>query len=187
MGSMIGRWHLVAVGVALAALVATGGAASTPSSPQPRVVVLGKRVGPWVIGMRYRRAAGLVRSEVHPEHGGGGCVAGPQIAPRIDYYPAVRLSWYGGGGYPLRLADAATTNVGDRTTTGLVIGRSRLSHALHWYPRGRLERDPLPDYALGATLLSVFRRTGIESGRYLDLWFDVSGKLVALQTGAGGC
>jgi hypothetical protein len=41
--------------------------------------------------------------------------------------------------------------------------------------------------ALGATSLTVLRRTGKETFSTLVYWFDARGVLTALETFAGGC
>jgi hypothetical protein len=182
---------LVALSAAVGCLfVASGERASADAAPNEGrhyVVVFGESVGPWRITMRYRRLVSLIRTERRPERAGPGCVAGAAFAPWIDYYPGIRLAWYDGADRQFRLAEAATTRPGDRTTTGLIIGRTTLSVARRWYPQARLNRRPQQDYALGTSVLSTYRRTGYEAGDYLDLWFDVRGRLVALVTGKGGC
>lgn len=177
------------LGLALVVILATStdlSSAGVNRGTAPFVVQLGKRVGPWVIGGRYKRAAGLIRSELHPENADGGCIAGPITAVRIDYYRGMRLSWvdfYKGG---LGLIDAATTRVGDHTSKGLVIGRHTLRDARRLYPQAdlRAQRDA---YDLGSKTLTAYRSTGEEAGIYLIMWFDTADRLVALQTGTGGC
>ena len=164
------------------ALVAAIGAALaiTPCAAAD-TIRLGRGIDGWRIGMPFRTAAGLVRSERHPENAGPGCTLGPRTASRIDYYPGLRLSWQNG-----RLSDVATTRAGDRSGNGFVIGRARLAAVRRVHHRAELSRRREP-YALGRTSLTVFRRTGYETWKLFVYWFDGAGVLRALQTNVGGC
>ena len=169
-------------------LVAAALLAATPSpAADGAVVVLGKRVGEWTIGSPYRVAAGRMRTVPRPENLGYGCTIGPRTAVRIDYYRGLRLSWRSAEIGKAFLSEAATTRRGDRTTRGLVIGRSTFAHARRLYPQARVYRGAHDRFALGATVISVYRRTGYEAGEYLELWFDKRGRLAALATGVSGC
>jgi len=163
----------------LAALVAAG-------ATEAATVTAGRGMPPWRLGMRYVQRPGLVRTERFSTSYGPGCVPNVSAATRIDYYRGVRTAWFPGAGGKLRLIDVATQRAGDRSADGFVIdvstrGAVRRRHvgATSAYGKGRL--------ALGATSLTVLRRTGKETFTTLAYWFDARGILTALETFAGGC
>ena len=150
-------------------------------------ITFGKGVGPWTLGQKYVKRPGLLRTERHPRNTGPGCVAGPATASRIDFYRRLRLAWRGAGASRgVYLIDIATTEKGDRTRDGFVIGRSRLRGVRRAHPNGRLTH-PTDRYGLGRSLVSVVRKTGRESWVSMLYWFDHRGVLVALETSASGC
>lgn len=107
-------------------------------------------------------------------------------ARRIDYYRGLRVGWYPDVKGKLRLVDVATQRAGDRSGDGFVIASStrgavRRRHvgATFGYGGGQ--------FALGATSLTVFHRTGKETFTELVYWFDARGVLTALEAFAGGC
>jgi hypothetical protein len=165
--------------VASIALLATGTAAAG-------TITLGRGLPPWRLGQHYMQHAGLVRFERFPGNAGPGCVAGVGSATRIDYYRGLRVSWRSGVGGRLYLIDVATTRAGDRSADGFVVGSSpiRKVRQRHAGARFAYGKGPL---ALGATSLTVFRRTAKETFTTLVYWFDARGVLTALEAFAGGC
>jgi hypothetical protein len=140
----------------------------------------------WRLGQRYVQRPGLVRAERLSSRYGPGCVPNVTAATRIDYYRGLRVAWFPGVGGKLHLIDVATQRAGDRSSDGFVIDvstrnevrRAHPSSALA-YGKGRL--------ALGATSITVFRRTGKETFTTLVYWFDARSILTALEAFAGGC
>ena len=157
----------------MALLVAGTAAADT--------IRLGRGLGPWTIGMRLKTAPGLQRTERHPERAGPGCTLGAATAPRIDYYPGLRLSWQNG-----RLTNVATRRAGDRSGDGFTVGTSRFPAVRKAHPRARISRRA-GRYNLGRTALVIVRKTGYEAWKDFTYWFDARGVLRALETGEGGC
>jgi hypothetical protein len=163
----------------------------TPPKPgEAEVVRLGRGMGVWRLGMQYRSRPGLRRVIRRPRHFGTGCIAGAVLASRIDYYAGVRVSWNfwrdQRGRLRSILVEVASTRPGDRSDDGFVIGKSALAsvrarHSKHF------ERHPPSTYRLGRTLVMRFRKTGYESGEYVDYWFNAGGRLVALASGISGC
>lgn len=136
--------------------------------------------------MPYVERPGLVRTERFSSSFGPGCLPNVSAATRIDHYRAVRTAWFPGAGGKLRLVDVATQRAGDRSADGFVVDAStrvavlrRHPGATSTYGKGRL--------ALGATSITVLRRTGKETFTTLTYWFDARGVLTALETFAGGC
>jgi hypothetical protein len=169
-----------AIGLALVGCVLAAPASAATMS-------IGRGMPPWRLGMLYVQRPGLVRTELFSSGTRGpGCVPGVSAATRIDDYRAVRTAWFPGAGGKLRLIDVATQRAGDRSGDGFVIdvstrGAVRRRHpgATSAYGKGRL--------ALGASSLTVLRRTGKETFTTLTYWFDARGVLTALETFAGGC
>ncbi len=147
---------------------------------------LGSGMSIWRIGMPLTVEEDLVRSERHPENDGGGCTAPPTLSSRIDYYPGIRVSW---GFYAdeTSLEEVATTRKGDRTAVGFIVGRSRLRQVRARYPKAPIFRRNLGRYALGRVLLLVSQRTGYESSKSMEYWFNARGQLTGLATGVSGC
>jgi hypothetical protein len=161
--------------------------------PKPRevkVVRLGRGMGVWRLGMQYRTRPGLRRVIRRPRHFGPGCIAGAVLASRIDYYAGVRVSWRfwrdQRGQLRSILVEVASARPGDRSDDGFVIGESALANVRGRYPKG-FHRHVRTPYRLGPTLVSRFRKTGYESGEYVDYWFNARGRLVALAAGISGC
>jgi hypothetical protein len=170
---------LLAAAVAAAVLVAVAGAAAG-------TVTLGRGLPPWRLGQGYVQRSGLVHVERYRGNAGPGCVSGVGSATRIDYYRELRVAWRSGVSGRLYLIDVATSRAGDRSGDGFVVGSSlgaqvRRRHAGASFARGS---GPL---ALGATSLTLFRRTGKETFVTLVYWFDAGGVLTALEAFAGGC
>src|SRR5207302_4832592 len=67
-----------------------------------------------------------------------------------------------------------------------VIASSRAAAVRHRHAGARFAYGQGP-HALGATSLTVLRRTGKETFATLVYWFDARGTLTALETFAGGC
>ena len=107
-------------------------------------------------------------------------------ATRIDYYRGLRVAWRSGAKGRLYLVDVATSRAGDRSGDGFVIGSSLVKkvRARHRGARVAFGKGPL---ALGASSLTVLRRTGKETFATLAYWFDARGVLTALEAFAGGC
>jgi hypothetical protein len=140
----------------------------------------------WRLGQRYVQRAGITRSEGFPNTYGPGCVPNVTAATRIDHYRGLRAAWFPGAGGKLYLIDVATQRAGDRSSDGFVIDVStraavRRAHptSASAYGKGRL--------ALGASSITVYRRTGKETFTTLVYWFDARGILTALEAFAGGC
>ena len=116
------------------------------------------------------------------------CPQGPGTAARVDWYRGgVRVAWKQYGPSPaLRLIDVATTRRGDRSPEGFVVGRSTLAQVLKRLPKAKL-MQPAGSLILGATLLSITKVTGYDNWVDYGFWFDVKGRLVALETDRGGC
>jgi hypothetical protein len=147
-------------------------------------------MGVWRLGMQYRSRPGLRRVIRRPRHFGPGCIAGAVLASRIEYYAGVRVSWNfwrdQRGRLRSILVEVASTRPGDRSDDGFVIGKSALVSVRARHSR-HFERHPRSTYRLGRTLVMRFRKTGYESGEYVDYWFNASGRLVALASGISGC
>jgi len=163
----------------LVALVGAGVAAAA-------TVTLGKGMPPWRIGQLYVKRSGLVRSERQSLRYGPGCVPNLSAATRIDYYRGVRTGWFPDSRGRLRLVDVATTRAGDRSGDGFVVESSRRGDVRRRHPGATFAYGKGAD-ALGATSLTVLRRSGKESFATLGYWFDARGVLTALETLAGGC
>ena len=175
--------------LALAALGLTVAAAGGAPAASAETIRLGRGIGAWRLEMTRVVRPGLLRSIRYPRNIGPGCTLGPQTASRIDFYRGLRLSWLGIAAEARRppfLSDVATTRAGDQSGDGFVIGKSRLQAVRRAHPRGDLTRAR-DRFALGHTSLRITRVTGYEAFVYLVYWFDRSGTLRALQTGAGGC
>jgi len=149
---------------------------------------MGKAVGPWRIGMAHRTAPGLLRTVRDPRELHGGCIGRELGAARIDFYRDLRLYWAGQAFTKLGLYHATTLRRGDRTSRGLAIGTATLAEARRIYPHARLRRGVhAGDHEFGVAELSVYQRTGYESGKQLVLWFGADDRLVAISTGVSGC
>jgi hypothetical protein len=140
----------------------------------------------WRLGQPYVQRPGLIRAELFASRYGPGCVPNVTAATRIDFYRGLRVAWFPGSGGKLALVDVATQRAGDRSSDGFVIDVSkraavRRAHptAAFAYGKGRL--------ALGATSITVYRRTGKETFTTLAYWFDARGVLTAIEAFAGGC
>jgi hypothetical protein len=107
-------------------------------------------------------------------------------ATRIDHYLGVRVAWRDVGRGRLRLIDVATSRAGDRSSDGFVVESSRRGDVRRRHPGAAVAYGKGP-LALGATSLTVLRRTGKEGFSTLVYWFDARGVLTALETFAGGC
>jgi hypothetical protein len=165
--------------LAASLLTAPTGAAGT--------ITLGKGLGPWRLGQKYRQGTRLIRSERFPANEGPGCDLGPRSASLIDYYAGLRLSWRGGPGpRSLYLIDVATSRTGDRSGDGFVIGQSRLGDVRRAHPKASLDHPRNP-FALGRSALTLVRKTGDETWVSFTYWFDARGVLAALETQAAGC
>jgi hypothetical protein len=164
------------VGLAVVALLLVPIAAAAPSG---MTMQLGHGLGPYRIGMERVVYPGLVKTIRQRENDGPGCSGGFVQDSYVDVYRGFRL------GYALGdrtfLDTIATTRKGDRTSLGYVIGRSTLADVRRRYPRAHLSRH------LGGSTLTIFHRTGYESGAQLTYGFDATGRLVRLETGIGGC
>jgi hypothetical protein len=173
------------MGRSLAALAAL--ALLTAPTARADTIRLGKGLGPWRIGITYRAAPGLMHIERYPKNDGPGCVGGPDLAARIDYYENdIRLVWNRAFNGKLVLLGVATAHIGDRSGDGFVIGKSRMRHVLRAHPAARISRKP-NKFNLGYVSATLYRRTGDETGRYFTYWFHRTGLLVALETGESGC
>jgi len=149
-------------------------------------ITLGRGLAPWRLGQRYVQRAGLVRFERYPGNAGPGCVRGVGSATRIDYYRGLRVAWRSGVTGRLHLIDVATTRAGDRSGDGFVVGSSPIRQVRRRHPGARFAYGKGP-LALGATSVTLFRRTGKERFGMLVYWFDARGALTALEALAGGC
>jgi hypothetical protein len=140
----------------------------------------------WRLGQRYVHQPGLVRTELFSSRYGPGCVPNLTAATRIDFYRGLRTAWFPASGGKLRLVDVATQRAGDRSSDGFVIDASTRAAVRRAHPGSALAygRGPL---ALGATSITVYRRTGKETFTTLVYWFDARGVLTALEAFAGGC
>jgi hypothetical protein len=116
------------------------------------------------------------------------CPQGPGTASEIDWYRGgVRTAWKQIGRAPqLKLIDVATTRRGDRSSDGFAIGRATIAQVRARHPKAQL-LHPEGVLVLGPTLLSITRPTGYDRWVDLGYWFDKSGRLIALETDAGGC
>jgi hypothetical protein len=141
---------------------------------------------PWKLGQRFALRTGLVRSERFSGHAGPGCVPAVGSAARIDYYRGLRVAWGSGTRGRLYLIDVATSRAGDRSGDGFVVGSSLVSQVRRRHPGAGFAYGKSP-LALGATSLTVLRRTGKETFATLVYWFDARGMLTALEAFAGGC
>jgi hypothetical protein len=140
----------------------------------------------WRLGQTYVRRPGLVRFERFSNRYGAGCVPNVSAARRIDYYRGLRVAWYPDVKGKLRLVDVATQRAGDRSGDGFVIAVSSRGAVRRRHPGATLAYGTGP-FALGASSLTVFRRTGKETFTELVYWFDARGVLTALEAFAGGC
>jgi hypothetical protein len=150
-------------------------------------ITLGRGLGPWRLGQKYREGTRLIRSERFPANDGPGCDLGPRTASRVDYYPGLRLSWRGGPERRnLYLIDVATSRTGDRSGNGFVIGQSRLGDVRRAHSKASLDH-PRNRFTLGRSALTIIRKTGDETWVSFTYWFDAGGVLAALETQASGC
>jgi hypothetical protein len=149
-------------------------------------VTIGHGMPPWRLGQRFVQRPGLVRTEWYPRNRRPGCVPNVAAATRIDHYLGVRVAWRSGARGRLQLVDVATTRSGDRSSDGFVVESSRRGDVRNRHPGATLAYGKGP-LALGATSLTVLRRTGKETFSTLVYWFDARGVLTALETFAGGC
>jgi len=123
-------------------------------------------------------------------------VDGPSIATTLSSGEARHLFWAKSprgepsstSYHPLicHLIDVATTRAGDRSGDGFVVGSSPIRQVRHRHEGARFAYGTRP-LALGATSLTLFRRTGKETFATLVYWFDARGVLTALEALAGGC
>jgi subtilisin-like proprotein convertase family protein len=155
------------------------------AASSPLVLRRGVGSADWRLASRRRVAPGKIRTEVHADADGPGCIGGPPLAYLVDYYAGLRLSWdrYAGR---TSLTEIATTRTGDRSADGSTIGKTTFAAVRKRYPRALTYRGN-DRYALGARAWSVYRSTGYESGFYTSYWFDRAGVLVGIATGASGC
>jgi hypothetical protein len=117
------------------------------------------------------------------------CPQGPGTASDVDWYAnGVRTSWkqIGRAEVALKLIDVATTRRGDRSSDGFTIGRSTLAQVRARHPKAQL-LHPQGLLVLGPTMLSITKVTGYDRWVDIGYWFDARGRLVALETDAGGC
>jgi hypothetical protein len=149
-------------------------------------VTQGKGMPPWRLGRTYVQGPGLVRSLRQSSPYGVGCVPNVTAATRIDWYRGVRTAWVPGTDRKLRLFDVATSRAGDRSADGFVIESSERSQVRRRHPGAASGYGKTP-LSLGATSLTVLRRTGKETFTTIVYWFDARGVLTALETFAGGC
>lgn len=174
--------------VLVAAVLAADPAAGAGTRPPPLVVRLGQGAGPWRLNMPLTIRSGLLRSERHRENDQGGCIGGPVQASRVDYYAGLRVSWIFFARKPRSaLVEIATTRRGSRSGDGFAIGKATFAAVRRAHPNAFVARRDLGPYALGRTRVGVYRKTGYESGQYLDYWFDRRGVLAGLSTGLSGC
>ena len=147
----------------------------------PMTMRMGRRLGPYRIGMERQIYPRLVRTIREPRNDGPGCSGGFQQDSYVDVYPGVRLGYVVGFEGRTFLDTIATTHSRDRTAVGLTIGRSTRADVRRRYPGFRVWR-----HRGGSTIL-VSHRTGYESHEYVEYGFDAAQRLVRLQTGVGGC
>jgi hypothetical protein len=140
----------------------------------------------WLLGQRYVQRPGLVRTERVSGTYGPGCVPSVSGATRFDYYRGLRAAWFPAAGGKLRLVDVATQRAGDRSGDGFVVDVSTRGQVRRRHPGAAVAYGKGP-LALGATSLTVSRRTGKEAFTTLVYWFDARGTLTALEAFAGGC
>ena len=140
--------------------------------------------------MQHTNRPGLRRVIRRPRQFGGGCISGAQLASRIDYYTGVRVSWNfwrdQRGRLRSILVEVASTRPGDRSDDGFVVGKSTLASVRARHSK-YFERHARGRYRLAPTLVTRYRKTGYESGEYVDYWFNPAGRLVALASGVSGC
>jgi len=163
----------------LAAGVCVGAAAAA-------TITIGKGLPPWRLGQHYARRSGLVRSERIPVNAGPGCVPTVAASTRIDYYRGVRVAWRSDVNGKLYLVAVATSRAGDRSADGFTIAVSTRRQVRARHPGGSFAYGK-GQLALGATSITVLRRTGKETFTTLVYWFDARGVLTALEAFAGGC
>lgn len=149
--------------------------------PRPLTLTYFKRLGPWKLGVPYRKSEGLTRSRLVPSQtvgdDGGTCTFPPA---RQDWYGGIKLFWRDWPRAP-KLWSVVTTRKGDRSADGFVIGTAKMAAARKRYGTGVTEfRDP---GALGRWELYL-RGPG---RTYSQLWFDARGMLRALTAGYWGC
>jgi hypothetical protein len=80
----------------------------------------------------------------------------------------------------------ATQRAGDRSGDGFVVDVSTRGAVRRRHPGAAFAYGKGP-LALGASSLTVLRRTGKEAFTTLVYWFDARGVLTALEAFAGGC
>lgn len=156
-------------------------AAWADRAARPYVMQLGSGLGPYRIGMRRTIFSGLMKAIRNRENDAGGCSGGFLQDSFVDVYRGVRLGYliaFDGRTY---LDTIATTRSGDRTSLGFVIGKSTLREVQKAFPKLKVSRH------LGGSTVSLYHRTGYETGAHLDYSFNATGTLVRLETGVGGC
>ena len=150
-------------------------------------ITLGKGLGPWRLGQKYRQGTRLLRSDRYPANDAPGCDLGPRSASLIDYYPGLRLAWRGGRKrQSLYLIDVATSRTGDRSGDGFIVGHNRLGDVRRVHPKVPVDHPRNP-FALGRSAVTLIRKTGDETWISFTYWFDAHGVLAALETQAAGC
>lgn len=142
---------------------------------------MGRRLGPYRVGMERQIYAGLLRTIRQPRNDGPGCSGGFVQDSYVDVYRGLRLGYIVGFDQRTFLDTIATTRRGDRTSVGLTIGRSTRADVRRRYPGFRVWRHR------GGSTITVYRRTGYESHEYVEYGFDSVQRLVRLETGVGGC
>jgi hypothetical protein len=172
---------LAAACLAAAGASSVAGAAHDADDSRPMTMQLGRGLGPYRIGMRRVVHPNLVRTIRQRGNDGPGCSGGFVQDSFVDVYPGLRLGFGFDDGERTYLDTIATTRRGDRTSLGHAIGSATLGDVRKRYPKAKVRRH------LGGSTLSIFHRTGYESGAHLEYGFDSSRKLVRLQTGVGGC
>jgi hypothetical protein len=142
---------------------------TTAQAPPYHVATLGRGLGSYRLGMARRVWPGLIRSTHRLDDG---------IELRTDYYRDLRLVWYYGG----RLMDIATTRPGDRSSVGLVVGRSTLKATRAKYPKAPTKwRGAWLPEPLGTSAVAIVRTAPGDLVFALYYWFDVSGKLIGIE------
>ena len=179
--ALIGLAGLVVACLLVADAGSAAGSARDADVSRPMTMQLGRGLGPYRIGMPRVVQDDLIRTIRQRHNDGPGCSGGFIQDSYVDVYPGLRLGYVLAAGGRTYLDTIATTRRGDRTSLGYAIGTATLADVRKRYPRVRLRRH------LGGSTLSIFHRTGYESGARLEYGFDASGRLVRLLTGVGGC
>ena len=175
----------------LSCLAALAGAAQLGATPGKHIgesadagamtMRMGRRLGPYRIGMERRILDGLIRTIRQPRNDGPGCSGSFLQDAYIDVYPGLRLGYVKGFGGRTFLDTISTSRRGDRTAVGFTIGRSTRADVRRRYPGLRIWRHR------GGSTITPWRRTGYEAHEYLTYSFNASQQLVGLETGVGGC